>query len=61
MVPRGFNNENPLARLVHSLDGGWESVAGGMLTLTVPTTKAVDFEVAAKLANLISADDLGQS
>jgi hypothetical protein len=49
IVPRGFNNENPLARLVHRFGGGWECVAGGMLTLSVPATMAADFEAAAQL------------
>lgn len=31
-----FNNEHQLARRLHALGGGWEAVAGGMLTLTVP-------------------------
>jgi hypothetical protein len=31
----GFNNEHQLARHLHSLGGGWEAVAGGMLTLTM--------------------------
>jgi len=57
LVPRGFDNENPLARLVHSFGGGWECIAGGMLTLTVPSTTAADFEEAAQQADLMSVDD----
>jgi hypothetical protein len=60
MVSAGFNNENPLAKLVHRFGGGWECVAGGMLTLTVPTTMTADFEAAAQLENLCEADDLEQ-
>jgi len=57
LVPRGFDNENPLARLAHSFGGGWECIAGGMLTLTVPSTTAADFEEAAQQADLMSVDD----
>jgi hypothetical protein len=38
-----FNNENPVAQLLHSLGGGWETVAGGMLTLTVPAEMSDEF------------------
>ena len=40
----GFNNEHPLARHLHSLSGGWETVAGGMLTLTVPLSSAGELQ-----------------
>ena len=33
-----FSNADQLARVLHSLGGGWEAVAGGVLTLTVPTS-----------------------
>ena len=58
LVPRGFDNENPLARLAHSFGGGWECIAGGMLTLTVPSTRAADFEDAAHQAALMSVEDI---
>ena len=58
LVPRGFDNENPLARLVHRFGGGWECIAGGILTLTVPSTRAADFEQAAHHADLMSVEDL---
>lgn len=57
VVSRSFNNESPLAKLVHRFGGGWETVSGGMLTLTVPSTSAADFVEAAQQANLISVDD----
>ena len=40
----GFNNEHQLARHLHSLGGGWEAVAGGMLTLTVPAERASELK-----------------
>jgi hypothetical protein len=43
IVPRRLDNEEPLAVLVHRFDGGWETVAGGMLTLSVPAGVATDF------------------
>ncbi|MBP8902252.1 MAG: hypothetical protein KBG41_06505 [Thiobacillaceae bacterium] len=42
-MPRRLDNEEPLAVLVHRFDGGWETVAGGMLTLSVPAGVATDF------------------
>lgn len=57
MVSRGFNNESPLAKLVHRFGGGWETVAGGMLTLTIPSTTAADFVETAQQANLFPVDD----
>lgn len=57
LVPRGFNNESPLAELVHRFEGGWETVASGMLTLIIPSTTATDFEKSARKANLISVYD----
>ena len=56
MVSRGFNNESPLAQLVHQFSGGWETIAGGMLTLTVPTSMASDFVEAAQQANLMPVE-----
>lgn len=43
IVPRRLDNEEPLAVLVHRFGGGWEAVAGGMLTLSVPAGVAADF------------------
>ena len=40
----GFNNEHQLARNLHSLGGGWEAVAGGLLTLTIPCTSAGELQ-----------------
>jgi len=31
-----FSNEHPIAQLVHELNGGWESLTGGILTFTIP-------------------------
>ena len=36
----GFSNDHQLAQHLHSLGGGWEAVAGGVLTLTVPAERA---------------------
>jgi hypothetical protein len=40
----GFNNQEPIAQRLHAIGGGWESVAGGMLTLTVPSAFAGKFQ-----------------
>jgi hypothetical protein len=39
-----FNNDNPIAQIVHRHGGGWGAVAGGILTLTVPAHTAANFE-----------------
>ncbi len=38
-----FGNGMPAATLVHELGGGWEAVAGGMLTISVPTEQSDEF------------------
>lgn len=40
----GFSNEHQLAQHLHSIGGGWETVAGGMLTLTVPVERASELK-----------------
>lgn len=52
LTARGFNNSNPVAELVHELGGGWETVAIGMLTITVPASKAQEFLAKVRAANL---------
>ncbi len=44
VTSHGFNNENPIAKVVHSFEGGWETELGGFLTLTVPLHVAAEFE-----------------
>ena len=44
MGANGFNNDDPVAVIVHALEGGWETVAGGMLTITIPTFQVSEFE-----------------
>jgi len=39
-----FNNDHPLAKHLHAMDGGWETVATGMLTLTVPVEHGPEFQ-----------------
>ncbi len=39
-----FNNDHPLAKHLHSMGGGWETVANGMLTLTVPAEHGAEFQ-----------------
>lgn len=46
-----FNNDNPVAQLVHELHGGWE-VAGGILTLSIPVEKIQEFRSKIKERNL---------
>ena len=43
LTPTTFSNQHPAADLVHELEGGWESVAGGMLTLTVSAARSAEF------------------
>lgn len=33
----GSSNTHPFAELLHRFGGGWESIAGGMMTFTVPS------------------------
>jgi hypothetical protein len=49
----GFKNANPIAELVHEVGGGWETVAGGMLTLTVPALRAQEFQSRMNAAGLL--------
>lgn len=39
-----FNNDHPLAKHLHDMGGGWETVATGMLTLTVPVEHGPEFQ-----------------
>lgn len=39
-----FNNHHPLAKHLHAMGGGWETVATGMLTLTVPVEHGPEFK-----------------
>jgi hypothetical protein len=39
-----FSNDMPAAKLVHDLGGGWETVAVGILTLTVPAEHSEEFQ-----------------
>ena len=39
-----FNNDHPLAEHLHAMGGGWETVATGMLTLTVPVEHGPEFQ-----------------
>lgn len=38
------DDTHPVAALVHKLRGGWESVAGGFLTLSIPVDARASFE-----------------
>jgi hypothetical protein len=42
-IRSGFNNDDPVAGIVHGLEGGWETVAKGMLTITIPRFQANEF------------------
>ena len=53
LISGGFKNENPIAKLVHEVDGGWETVAVGILTLTVPTLRALEFQSRMNSAGLL--------
>lgn len=43
LVSEQLQNDQPAARLAHELGGGWETVAVGQLTLTVPASRAAEF------------------
>jgi hypothetical protein len=48
----GFDNADVMAHIVHAVGGGWETVAGGMVTLTVPATRAQEFQSKLNAAGL---------
>jgi len=52
LISSKFNNENPIAKLVHEVGGGWETVAVGILTLTVPASRAQEFQFKMNAAGL---------
>ncbi len=52
MVSHGFSNDHPIAGLIHRLMGGWEIIAGGMLTVTLPVATAFEFEQKLIVGNL---------
>lgn len=39
-----FSNDLPLAKHLHSMGGAWETVAGGMLTMTLPAEHGTEFQ-----------------
>lgn len=43
----GFSNQNPFAELLHRHGGGWESIAGGILTFTIPVATVEQFSAEA--------------
>jgi len=64
MVPRPYEhfrfltssdlkNANPIAEIVHEVGGGWETVAGGVLTLTVPVSRTQEFQSKMNAAGLL--------
>ena len=64
MVPRPYEhfrfltssdlkNANPIAEIVHEVGGGWETVAGGVLTLTVPVLRTQEFQSKMNAAGLL--------
>jgi hypothetical protein len=42
----GFGNDTAIAKTVQSLGGGWECVAGGLVTLSVPSKRDAEFRAA---------------
>lgn len=46
LMQPGFGNDNILAETVQSLGGGWECIAGGLVTLTVPLERDAEFSSA---------------
>lgn len=53
MASGPLSNDNQIAQIIHSHGGGWEAVAMGMLTITVPANAVVDFEQEMEDKNLI--------
>ena len=53
LTSAGFANENTIAVIVHELNGGWETVAAGMLTLTVPSSRVQEFHSKMKAVDLL--------
>lgn len=49
----GFKNTNLITEIVHEMGGGWETVAGGMLTLTVPALRVQEFQSKMNAAGLM--------
>jgi len=49
----GFKNANPIAEIVHEVGGGWETVGGGVLTLTVPVLRTQEFQSKMNAAGLL--------
>ena len=49
----GFSNSNAFATLLHSYGGGWESVAGGLMTFTVPAERARELHTEAVRADIL--------
>lgn len=41
-------SDDPLSEVIHQCSGGWEVMAGGILTITVPMADAEAFELEAK-------------
>ena len=39
-----FSNDHPLAKHLHAMGGAWETVAGGMLTMTLPAEHGSEFQ-----------------
>jgi len=39
-----FSNESSLAELIHRCGGGWETVAMGLLTISIPVDKVDEYE-----------------
>lgn len=39
-----FSNDHPLAKHLHALGGAWETVAGGMLTITLPAENSKELQ-----------------
>lgn len=53
LTATGFKDTSLIAEIVHEVGGGWETVAGGMLTLTVPALRAQEFQSKLNAAGLL--------
>ena len=53
LTSSGLKNANPIAEIVHEVGGGWETVGGGVLTLTVPILRTQEFQLKMNAAGLL--------
>ena len=53
LTSSGIKNTNPIAEIEHEVGGRWQTVGGGVLTLTVPVLKTQEFQSKMNAAGLL--------